>query len=55
MEGLKKKEENSIPDCQLKKMRKSNHLHNVEHSNYVNNFLSTNPTTLTLSSLVSAF
>ena len=55
MEGLKKEKENSIPDCQMKKMRKSNHLHNVEHWNYVNNFLSFNPTTLTLSSLVKAF
>ena len=43
------------------KYKKSNHLHTVEHvvtiniSKYVNNFLSTNPTTLILSSLVSEF
>ena len=43
------------------KYKKSNHLHTVEHggtiniSKYVNNFLSTNPTALILSSLVSEF
>ena len=43
------------------KYKKSNHLFNVEHvgtiniSKNVNNLLSTNPTTLILSSLVSEF
>ena len=43
------------------KYKKSNHLYTVEHvvqstfQNYVNDFLSTNPTTLILSSLVREF
>ena len=50
-----------MPDCQKRKNKKqqpstpSRACGTINNSKYVNNFLSTNPTTLILSSLVSEF